>query len=131
MPFDQTKFTKKLKKTFDKIAEDYTIKAAVLIEKDIDKRLETQVGYKGQKMPKKKYPNRSKNPTIFLKNTGQSMQLVTSKVGPAHYKIQARRPEVLNYHNPRRGLTIFWGISKELKKDLKILLKRTVKKWLR
>lgn len=131
MAFDPNKFTRKLKRTLDDIAEDYAKEGAKLVEADVAKRLKTQVGYQGATMPKKKHPQKSKHPDQFLVDTGESMKMDVTRISPGHYRIQARRPEILNYPNPRKGLVTFWGISKELKDNLSKLLKETVKKWLK
>lgn len=129
--FDAKRFEQKLEKTMGNIAEEFAKQAVPIIEQDIQDRLIQQIGYDGQKMPKKKQPRRSRNPKIFLKDTGESMKLDIRKINRTTYEISARRPEILTQPNPWKGLSIFWGVPKALERELRKLANSIIKLELR
>lgn len=81
------------------------------------KRLQEQPGF-----PKKKHPERSGSP-LFLVDTGESTRLtIKGKV------LSARRPEVLNYPGPKKGLPIWWKLPDDLEQTLNEIIMRNLKK---
>lgn len=129
--FDPAKFSKSLNTKLDNIAEEWAQEAANAIKQDLEDRLDTQLGYNGTALPKKKYPRKSLTPNKFLVDTGVSTQLTVKRERKGVYSITARRPEVLNYPNPHKGLVQWWGVPAALQKDLSKLLQSIIKKWIK
>ncbi|MCA9313181.1 hypothetical protein KDA08_02530 [Candidatus Saccharibacteria bacterium] len=129
--FDPDKFSKKISTKLDNIADEWAKSAADIIKEDLEKRLDAQLGYKGTALPKKKYPRKSRDPQHFLVDTGVSTKLSITKSGKGSYTISAQRPNILNYPNPHKGLVDWWGVPKALNKELRSLLNKIIKKWVK
>lgn len=99
-----------------------------LIKKDLTERLDNQIGVDGQAMPKKKQPQRSLDPTHFLRNTGQSWKLHHRIVGFGKAVISVARPQILTLPAPSVGLAIWWGVPIKIQEQALNIVKKWINK---